>query len=87
MIYYKTTTKCVEITEHGIEVEDSKGCRSFIEADTVILSTGRRPNKALLNQYEGMARDVIFIGDCKSMGNIYNTTTDAVAAAREISSL
>lgn len=82
-----TGTKCVEITEHGIEVEDSKGCRSFIEADTVILSTGRRPNKALLNQYEGMARDVIFIGDCKSMGNIYNTTTDAVAAAREISSL
>lgn len=82
-----TSTKCTQITDHGIEVEDVDGNKSFIEADTVILASGRKPNKELLNQYEGSARTIIFVGDCKATGNIYSTTVNGVAAAREISSL
>lgn len=80
-------TKCTKVLENGIEIEDENGNKSVIEADTVILSTGRRPNKALLNRYEGLASNVIYIGDCKQVGNLYGTTTGGVAAAREISSL
>ena len=82
-----TGTKCVRVEERGIEVEDAQGGRSFLEADTVILATGRKPNKALLAQYEGLAPEILFIGDCRKMGNIYQTTVDGLGAARQISSI
>ena len=79
--------RCKRVAENGVEIELKDGTTQFIEADTVIMSTGRKPDKALLNRYEGLADNVIFIGDCKKVGNLYNTTTTGLAAAREISSL
>ena len=81
------SSRCVKVTENGIEIEDKDGKRQFIEADTVIMSTGMRADKQVMNQFEGLADNVIFIGDCKKVGNIYGTTTGGLAAAREITSL
>jgi len=80
-------SKCAEITETGVVIEDLSGNRTAIEADTVIMATGLRPNKELLRRFEGLANTVIFVGDCKKVGNLYGTTTNGVAAAREISSM
>ena len=81
------STSCTRVEDNGIEVKHADGSVSFIEADTVIMSTGLRPDKDLLLKYEGLADNVVFVGDCKAVGNIYGTTTTGLAAAREISSM
>ncbi|HJA92596.1 MAG TPA: NAD(P)/FAD-dependent oxidoreductase [Candidatus Eisenbergiella merdipullorum] len=77
-------TRCVEIKENGVYVEDKNGTRSFLEADTVILATGLRPDQEYLSRFEGLAQDVLFIGDCKKPGTIYNTSTTGYYAAVEL---
>lgn len=80
-------SKCTKINESGVEIEDMEGHLTVIEADTIIMATGLRPDKELLRQFDGLADNVIFVGDCKKVGNLYGTTTNGVAAAREISAL
>lgn len=77
------SSRCVEITDKGVYIEKD-GQRSFIEADTVIMSTGFRPNQALVDAYQGVAYDVINIGDCNHVGDLRNTSSSAYAAALRI---
>lgn len=83
-VHIHTATRCVAIYENGIEVEDKDGNRRFISADTVILATGLKPDKKALAAFEGLAHDVIFIGDCKKPGTIYNTSTTGYYAAMQV---
>ena len=77
------SAKCVEITDKGVYVEKD-GKREFIEADTVVMSTGFRPNRALVEAYEGAAADVIDIGDCNRVGDLRNTSSGGYNAALRI---
>lgn len=77
------STKCVEVTDSGIWVKKD-GKRSFIEADTVILSTGFRPDPAIEAAYRNVAQDVICIGDCEQVGDLRTTSFSAYAAAAQI---
>ena len=67
-----------------MEVEGKDGAKRFIAADTVILATGLKPDKAMLAQFEGLAHDVLFIGDCQKPGTIYNTSTSGYYAAMQL---
>ncbi len=77
------SSKCVEITDKGVWIEKD-GQRQFLEADTVIMSTGFRPDRALVDSYRGIAQDVIDIGDCRKVGDLRNTSSTAYAASRQI---
>lgn len=81
------STRCVAVTETGVEVESADGTRYSIPADTVIMATGLKKNSELLRKYEGLADIVTYVGDARNPSNIYGTTTSGLAAAREISSL
>lgn len=77
-------TKCVEITEKGIWTENEAGERSFIEADQVILATGLRIDEAQKHQFDGLAKDVIYIGDCEKVGDLLNTSSTGYYASLRI---
>lgn len=77
------STRCVEVTDKGVVVEKD-GQRSLIEADTVIMSTGFRPDKALVESYRGTAFDVIVIGDSDHVADLLNTSTSAYRAGQQI---
>lgn len=77
------SARCVKITDRGVYIEQS-GQRKLIEADTVILSAGFRPNHALVDAYRGAAYDVIDIGDCNHVGGVRNTSFSAYTAALRI---
>lgn len=70
-------TKVISIEDNGINVEDENGVKSFIEADSVIISTGTRPNTEERDQFVDVAFDVINVGDCK------DTSTSGIANAVE----
>lgn len=55
-----------------------------LRADTVILATGLRPDRAANRAFEGTAPFVMFIGDCDRVGNIYTTSTGGYYAAQQI---
>ena len=63
-------TKVVEIEDNGIYVEDENGVRSFIEADSVIISAGTRANVRQRDQFVDVAFDVINVGDCEKASDI-----------------
>lgn len=66
-------TKCIEIKENGIVVEDNNGTRT-ISADTVIVSAGTIACSEERDQFKNVAFDVINVGDCVIASDICNAT-------------
>ena len=77
-------TRCTEITEQGVVVEDAEGKRQLLEADTVLLAAGFRAKKDLAAAYRDCALDVIAVGDCKRVGSIMNCSSTGLGAAMSI---
>lgn len=53
-----------EITEAGVIVRTGEGERRTVEADTVVLAAGAKPNTELLASVEGRVPQVFCVGDC-----------------------
>ena len=53
-----------EITGAGVTVRTEAGERRTVEADTVVLAAGARPNTELLTSVEGKVAQVLPVGDC-----------------------
>lgn len=77
-------SKCVEITEDGICIEDETGTQKELKADTVIMATGLKPDHQKVESFEKTAFDVIEIGDCHQVGSILGTSSSAYRAAFRI---
>jgi NADPH-dependent 2,4-dienoyl-CoA reductase/sulfur reductase-like enzyme len=58
------STKVVTIEKNGVRIVDNAGNTAFLEADSVVLSTGRVPNRKLLDELRGVVTDLHEIGDC-----------------------
>ena len=52
------------ITEAGVIVRTGEGERRTVEADTVVLAAGAKPNTELLAAVEGKVPQVFCVGDC-----------------------
>lgn len=63
-------TKVTKIEDNGIYIEDENGNCSFVEADSIIISTGTKAKAAERDQFIDVAFDVINIGDCKHASDI-----------------
>ncbi len=59
-----TRVQYEEITGAGVIVRTEAGERRTVEADTVVLAAGARPNTELLSSVEGKVAQVICVGDC-----------------------
>ncbi|MCC8027560.1 MAG: FAD-dependent oxidoreductase [Clostridium sp.] len=78
------STRCVEITDKGIWAENKERGRFFIQGEHVILATGLRRNEERNHRYDGLAKDVILIGDCEKVGDLLNTSSSGYYASLRI---
>lgn len=78
------SSRCVEISREGAWIEDSDGKRTFLEADTVILATGFRPDERAKAEFEHAALDVIAVGDCIKAGDLRQTSSTGLYASFQI---
>ncbi|MFC1535479.1 FAD-dependent oxidoreductase, partial [Thermodesulfobacteriota bacterium] len=64
-----TNTTVEEITKIGVTM-NRKGQRFSIEADTVVLALGNKPNRELASQLEKLSIELHTVGDCAGVGKI-----------------
>ena len=62
-------TQALEIGDGSVKIKNADG-ESYLEADSVIVSTGTRALSKLRDSFKDVAFDVINIGDCKKASNI-----------------
>lgn len=77
-------TKVLEVTDKGVKIQDKDGNESFINADTVILSVGMQERKAEADSFDGVAFDVINVGDSVKASTLYHAITTSFDAATVI---
>lgn len=53
-----------EITDQGVVITSSGGVDQLIEADTIVIAAGAKPNTTLLNAVKGKSPEVYSVGDC-----------------------
>jgi 2-enoate reductase len=76
------STKVVAIEKEGVRIVDNTGNTAFLEADAVVLSTGRVANRKLLDELRGIVADLHEIGDCVKPRGV----ADAVYGGRLVGS-
>ena len=77
-----TNTRTEEITDAGVVVVDKEQKRRVIEADTIVLATGAKPNRVLQDALEDIAPEVYLVGMCLFPGNIRSATYQGASVAR-----
>lgn len=77
-------TRVAEITERGAIVENTNGKREFIEADTVVIALGLRPNEKFIASIKDIVPETYIIGDAHKVGVIGDATNEAWRVAMEI---
>jgi 2-enoate reductase len=55
-----------EFTDEGVLVTDKQGNRQIIEADTIILALGTKPENELVEHIKGDIDELYIVGDCAS---------------------
>ncbi|MDR0851011.1 MAG: FAD-dependent oxidoreductase [Clostridiales Family XIII bacterium] len=75
-----TEVKLVRVTKEGAVIEDKNWRESVIPCDTVILALGVKARTELIEQFTGLAEDVIFIGDIRYPHNIFQAVHDGFHA-------
>lgn len=63
-----TETKVVEILDDGVEVENSQG-RTVLQADTVVLALGYKPNNTLASELKSVFDNVVVVGGALKTSN------------------
>jgi 2,4-dienoyl-CoA reductase-like NADH-dependent reductase (Old Yellow Enzyme family)/thioredoxin reductase len=70
-----------EINSRGVAIIAEDGTDTFLEADTVVLSTGSTPNNKLAKSLKGEYLDFAEIGDCVKPRKIREAIEEAMWAA------
>jgi NADPH-dependent 2,4-dienoyl-CoA reductase/sulfur reductase-like enzyme len=74
-------TKCVQVGDGAIEVEDKEGNRSTLSGDTIVLSAGYRARTAEVDTLLGLTEEFAIIGDCKKATRVRGAVFDGTFAA------
>lgn len=77
-------TKVKEITDKGVLIETADGEEKLLEADTVIIALGLRPNRQMIDELNSIVPETYIIGDSKKIGIIGDATNSAWRASIEI---
>ena len=64
-------TQATEIAPNGVRIKNADG-ETFLDADSIIVSTGMRALSDLRDSFKDVAFDVINVGDCKKASNMQN---------------
>lgn len=84
-VTFQCGVRIEDVTQDGALISSSDRQQELLPCDTVILSLGFRPNKALIEEFSGMADDIFVIGDCAGAGGtVWNATRTAFDKAMQI---
>ena len=70
-----------EVTDQGMAIVDKDGEKQLIEADTIVLAAGARPNDKLFLELKGKVPEVYCIGDAKEPRFIVDAVYEGFKAA------
>ena len=71
------------VTDNGIAVIDRYGTRTAIPADTVVIATGFRPNRDLIDQLKNEPKLQVYeAGDCVRPRKIFDAIHEGHLAAK-----
>lgn len=79
-----TGVKEERITDEGVEITDKSGKTQKLEADTIVIATGSRPNKELLKMLEKKFPAIYLAGDCVEPRKIIEAITEGYRIAQGI---
>ena len=79
-----TGMKLMEVNGKSVTVSDKSGKTREIEADTVIMAVGFKPQHELYDRLCDTGMEVYSIGDCVAPGKIYDAIHTAYKTARNI---
>jgi pyruvate/2-oxoglutarate dehydrogenase complex dihydrolipoamide dehydrogenase (E3) component len=79
-----TGVKCQEFTERGLLITNREGEETTIAADTLVIATGGKPNKALLEDIRNAVPAVYSAGDCVEPRGIAEAMADGHRIGSEI---
>jgi 2,4-dienoyl-CoA reductase-like NADH-dependent reductase (Old Yellow Enzyme family)/thioredoxin reductase len=78
-----TNTTAEGVEDGGLAVAH-EGERQVLEADTIVVAVGSRPNQDLLPALQGKVPEVYAVGDCVEPRRAHQAITEASKVAREI---
>ena len=79
-----TETEAVSIEQGKAQIKDKEGNRSFLQADSVIVSIGTVPENSLLPSLKEKVPEIYVTGDAAEPGNVGNALRSAAKVALEI---
>lgn len=80
-VYTSTTCKCIKDSSVIIETE---GAEKELKADTVLISTGDRPNNRLYLDLENKVKEIYQIGDSTGLKSILEAVNEGYLAGRKV---
>jgi len=78
-----TKAKVKEIKGNGV-VYEKDGKKQTVEANSVVLAMGSKPNIGLMKVLEGRVPKLYAVGDAKEPSNVLNAIHEGSRLAREI---
>ena len=79
-----TGVKYEEITDEGLLITTKEGEKHIIEADTIVLAAGARPNTELFEALKDKGYETYLAGDCIEPRSILNAIHDGSEVGRTI---
>lgn len=74
----------VRPTQAGALLRNAEGCEFELEADTIILALGGKPDPALVEPLSGIVPETYVIGDAAKNGDVYEATHSAYYCVMEL---
>lgn len=80
----RVSTKCLAVTDDGVEVENPDGSREVLKADTAVYCVGMRADHGVYQELYDCAGEVYRVGDCVKPGTAREAIFTGYFAGTEI---
>ena len=78
------SAKVLSIEDNGVKIVDKDGTEKLLEADTVLIATGMRGTLPQYMNWNELAEEVIFVGDCRKASKIQEAMRTGYCAGMTI---
>ena len=83
-VKFHPSRKLTQINGKSIVIEDKKGCKTEIDADSVVLSLGAKSENVLYKELSAAMKNVYLVGDAEKVGRIADATRSAFECVKAI---
>jgi 2,4-dienoyl-CoA reductase-like NADH-dependent reductase (Old Yellow Enzyme family)/NADPH-dependent 2,4-dienoyl-CoA reductase/sulfur reductase-like enzyme len=80
----RLNTKAKAVTDRGLLCEDADGREILLEADTILLAAGMRPNAGIVEELRYSAPLTFAVGDCFKIGKVVDAVYGGYYGALDI---